>query len=144
MGDASSQPSYGLHFLCLAKLVFESAAFGHVFSDGFQHVGRLIGAADSPSTDAHGDGVSILALPFDFDAIQASGAPKLLVEAGLLAGLQKHIGPRIERQQFFGRLVPQHRNQRRIDIEEFALEAGTVNPVHRALHQRPVTRLGAP
>ena len=42
VSDASGEAADGFHFLGLAELVFEDAAFGDVFGDGFENVGGLV------------------------------------------------------------------------------------------------------
>ena len=54
VGDAAGEAADGFHFLGLAELVFEHAALGDVFGDGFENVGGLV-AGDGTAADADGD-----------------------------------------------------------------------------------------
>jgi hypothetical protein len=93
---SSGEAADGFHFLGLAKLILQHAAVGDVFGDGFEDVGRLVHVAHSPSADAHGDGSAILALPLQFNAIEASGAAEFCDQPRMFFGVREYIFLRIE------------------------------------------------
>src|ERR1700722_16430037 len=84
--DAAREAPYGFHFLCLAKLIFESAPVGYVFSNRFEHVGGLVGAAHRAAADADGNRAAIFALPAHFDSIEAAAAAEVFDQACVLLG----------------------------------------------------------
>src|SRR5258707_15568947 len=63
VSDAAGEAADGFHFLGLAELVFEDAALGDVFGDGFEDVGGFVAAGDGASADADGDSFAVLAAP---------------------------------------------------------------------------------
>src|SRR6266446_441089 len=84
VGDAAGEAADGFHFLRLTELIFEDAALGDVFGDGFEDVGGFVAAGYGAAADADGDGGSVFSLPADFEAIHASGALEFVDQAGVL------------------------------------------------------------
>jgi hypothetical protein len=60
VSDAAGEAADGFHFLGLAELIFEHAALGDVFGDGFENVGGFVAAGDGAAADADGDGAPSL------------------------------------------------------------------------------------
>jgi hypothetical protein len=141
VGDATGEAADGFHFLRLAELIFEHPALGDVFGDGFQNVGRLIFGSDGAAADADDDGVAIFALPAGFEAVHTPGVAKFFYQARVFLRIKENILPRIERQHFEGRVVTEHSDQRRVDIEKLTFEAGAIHSIHGCLHQRAVANL---
>ena len=144
VGNSTRQPAHCLHFLSLPELVFQRAAIGHIFGNGFQYIRWLVGAAHRTAADPYRDRVSIFALPPHLDAVHPSSPPELVDQVRVLPGIGEYIPFRIEQQHIFHRLVAQHGNQRRIHIQKTPFQARTVDAIHRTLHQRTVTSFGTP
>ena len=143
MSHSARQPADGFHLLGLAELILQHAAVGDVFGNRLQYVCRFVGAAHGSSADAYGDEAAILAFPFDFDPVQASGAAEFFAQERVLLAVREYVSLRIEQQNFLGRTVSQHRDQRRIYVQKSSFQARPVNSVDRTLHQRAVASFGA-
>ncbi len=143
VGDASGEAADGFHFLRLTELIFEDAALGDVFGDGFENVGGFVTAGYGASADADGDGGSVFALPADFETVHASGALEFVDQAGVLTGFDEDVFLRIEGQNITRRVVAEHSDEGGVDVEKAAFEAGAVDSVDRGLHQRAVADFGA-
>jgi len=143
VSDASGETADGLHFLRLAELIFEDAAFGDVFGDGFENVGGLIFAGYGSSTDAHGDSRAILALPADFETIHAAGLAEFVDQAGVFGGIGEDIFFRIESEDFESGTVAEHSDEGGVHVEKMTLAAGAINSIDGGLNERAVAQLGA-
>ena len=121
VSDAAGEAADGFHFLGLAELVFEDAAFGDVFGDGFEDVGGLVSAGDGAAADADGDGGAVFAFPADLETVHAAGAAEFVDQAGVFAGIDENIFLRIEGQHFEGGVVTQHSDEGRVDVEKAGL-----------------------
>ena len=89
VSDAAGEAADGFHFLGLAELIFEDAALGDVFGDGFEDVGGLVAAGDGAAADADGDDGAVLALPADFETVHAAGAAEFVDQAAYSPGSTK-------------------------------------------------------
>ena len=78
VSHTTSQASHRFHFLCLAKLIFQHPPFCDVFGNDLQHLVRFRNACDGAPAQSHCDGITILASPLHFDAIQPSITAELL------------------------------------------------------------------
>ena len=143
VGDAAGEAADGFHFLGLAELVFENAALGDVFGDGFENVGGFVAAGYGAAADADGDDGAVFALPADFEAVHAPGAAEFVDQAGVFGGIDEDIFLRIEGQDFESGVVAEHSDERGVDVEKMAFEAGAVNSVDGGLHQGAVADFGA-
>ena len=143
VGNAAGETADSFHFLRLAELVFEDAAFGDVFGDGFENVGGFVASGDGATADADGDIGLVFAAPADFETIHATGALKFIDQAGVLAGFDEDVFLGIEGENFFGRVVTEHPDERGIDVEKFAFEARAIDSVDGGLNQRTVANFGA-
>src|ERR1700691_2554787 len=81
VGDATGEAADGIHFLCLAKLLFELTAVGDVFGDQFEDFFGLIGKDGGTAAESYDDDAVVFALPLHFNAIETSGAAAILGEA---------------------------------------------------------------
>src|SRR5271155_1555175 len=81
VSDAAGEAADGFHFLGLAELVFEKAAGGDVFGDGFEAVGGLVAAGDGAAADADGDDAAVFAFPASLETVHASGAAEFVDQA---------------------------------------------------------------
>src|SRR5580698_2169993 len=142
VSDAAGEAAYGFHFLGLAELVFENAAFGDVFGDGFEDVGGFI-AGDGTAADADGNDSCVFALPANFKAVHASAAAEFVDQTGVFGGVDEDVFLRIEGQDIVSGVVTEHSDQSGVDVEKTAIEAGTVNSVDGGLHQGAVAEFGA-
>src|SRR5207302_7374701 len=124
---AAGEAADGLHFLGLAELVFENAALGDVFGDGFEDVGGLVAAGYGAAADADGDGGAVFSLPADFEAIHAAGAAEFVDQARVFGGIDEDVFLRIEGQDFQSVVVAEHSDEGGVDVEELAFEAGAVD-----------------
>ena len=143
VSDAAGEAADGFHFLGLAELIFEDAALGDVFGDGFEDVGGFVAAGDGAAADADGDGDAVFALPADFEAVHASGAAEFVDQAGVFGGIDENVFLGIEARDFEGGIVTEHSDESGVDVEKMAFEAGAVNSVDGGLHQRAVADFGA-
>ena len=92
----------------LAELIFERTAVGDVLGDGFQHIRRLIGAADGASADANGDRAAIFA--GQVDAVRRHGPARILGPGFLNPGREAAHHPAVHvRQQ---PILLEHREER--------------------------------
>ena len=144
MGNPARQPSYGFHLLRLAKLILQHPPLGNILGNNFHNFGSLFRAVNHAPTQPHRYRTAILALPPDLNIVQFRAPLKFPHDSRLLARIQKHVRVRIQRQQLFRRFISEHCDQRRIHIEKSSLQAGSINSINRALHQRPVARLRTP
>ena len=71
VSDASGKAADSFHFLRLTELVFEDAAFGNVFGDGLENVGRLNFTGDGATADANRNGGAIFSFPANLESIDA-------------------------------------------------------------------------
>ena len=77
------------------------------------------------------------------EAIHAAGAVEFIDQAGVLAGFDEDVFLGIEGENFFGRVVTEHPDERGIDVEKFAFEARAIDSVDGGLNQRTVANFGA-
>src|SRR5271170_290735 len=143
VSDAAGETADGFHFLGLAELVFEDAALGDVFGDGFEDFGGMIFTGHGAATDADSDGCAILAFPADFKTVHAAGAAEFVDQASVFGRIGENIVFRIESQDFDSGVVAQHSDEGGVDVEETAFAAGAINSVDGGLHQGAVAQFGA-
>src|SRR5882672_385456 len=142
VSDAAGEAADSLHFLRLAELVFQHAALGDVFGDGFQDIGGFVASGYGAAADANRDDDAVLPFPADFEAVHASGAPEFVDQSIVFGGIDEDVFLRIKREDFESVVVAEHSDQGGIDVEKTAFEAGAVDPIDGGLHQRAVTDLG--
>src|SRR5437588_952286 len=94
--------------------------------------------------------MAVLPLPLRFDALYARRVPEPLDQGVSRVWMRVHVAREIEGQHFGLGVVAEHRDERRVDLEEPAVEAGAVDAVGRIVHQgavfraRPTSRLLGP
>jgi len=103
VSDAAGEAAERLPFSGPAELIFENAARGDVFGDGFEDVGGFVAASDGAATEANGDDDAVLALPADFKAVNAASAAELVDQLRVFAGFDEDIFLRIEGEHFGAR-----------------------------------------
>src|SRR6266851_7233978 len=69
MGYAAGQPAYGFHFLGLAELLLEGAAFGYVLGKQLEEDGASV-IAEGASGEAHVDAGAVLAHPVSSQTVE--------------------------------------------------------------------------
>jgi hypothetical protein len=124
-------------------LVFEDAALGDVFGDGFEDVGGFVAAGYGAAADADGDGGAVFAFPADFEAVHATGAAEFVDQAGVFGGIDEDVFLGIEREYFESGVIAKHSDESGVDVEEVAFEAGAIDSVDGGLHQGAVADFGA-
>src|SRR5437879_8110863 len=101
MSDTTSQPANGFHLLRLAQLLFKSTPFGDVLRNHFKTFDLSMRVGDGMSTQPHGDGLAVLALPFHLNIFK-SGLIAVLTNQPLALGfIGVNISREAERQNFF-------------------------------------------
>ena len=143
VSDSAGEAADCFHFLGLAELVFEDAAFGDVLSYGFEDVGGFVAAGDGASADADGDGRAVFALPADFESVHASGTTEFVDQAVVFGGIDEDVFLRIEGQDIDCRVVAEHSDEGGVDVEKVAFEAGAVDAVDGGLYQGAIANFRA-
>ena len=69
MGDAAGEAPDSIHFLRLAKLLFELAPVGDIFGDQLQYFFGFIGDGGGATTEPHDDHAAVFAFPLHFHAV---------------------------------------------------------------------------
>ena len=150
VGDAARELADGFHFLRLAQRVFERPLFRDVFGHHLEAEQVALLATHGPAAQAHDDAMAVLALPLDFDALYPRRVPELLDQRATRIWIRVHVAREIEGQHFGLGFVAEHRDERRVDLQEPAVETGAVDAVGRIVHQgavfraRPTPRLLGP
>ena len=99
MGDAAGEPSHRVHFLRLAKLLFQLPALGDVFGDQLQHLFRFVADGGGAAAEPDDDDVSVFSLPLHFHAVQAAGAAIILRQAVHFLRADEDLAAHVERQK---------------------------------------------
>ena len=103
MGDAAGETADSIHFLRLAKLLFELTPVGDIFGDQLQYFFGFIGAHGGAATEPHDDDAAVFAFPLHFDAIQTSGAAIVLGQPVQFLGMDEDIAPCVQLEKIFDR-----------------------------------------
>src|ERR1019366_9256813 len=101
VGDAAGEAADGIHFLRLAKLLFELTPVGDIFGDQFQYFFGFIADSGGAAAEPHDDDAAVFASPLHFHPIPASGAAIVLGEAAQLLGIAEDIASRIQPEDLF-------------------------------------------
>src|SRR5204862_8059918 len=92
------------------------------------------------AAQAHEEAMAVLALPLHFDALYPLRVPEPLDQGVTRIWIRVHVAREIEGQHFGLGFVAEHRDERRVDLQEPAVEAGAVDAVGRIVHQGAVFR----
>ena len=69
MGDAAGETADGFHLLRLAKLLFQSTAFGNILGEELEEDGVAV-VTDSASRETNDDGAAVLPHPLGDQAMK--------------------------------------------------------------------------
>src|ERR1019366_3017126 len=114
VGDAAGEAADGIHFLRLAKLLFELTPVGDIFGDQFQYFFGFIADSGGAAAEPHDDDAPVFASPLHFPPIAASGAAIVLGQPVQLLRIDEDFAPRIQPEKIFDRFMPEHGDERRI------------------------------
>ena len=115
MGNAACESSYGLHFLRLPELLFQSAALGHILGkqlEGGARVAIRDGAAGNPNHGAN----SIFSLPLGDQSVEGGGRAQLIGQLEPLMRIQVEASEMLSYKISCGG-ISQHGQQRGIHIQ---------------------------
>src|ERR1035441_4648169 len=143
VGDAAGEAADGIHFLRLAKLLFELTPVGDIFGDQFQYFLGFIADSGGAAAEPHDDDAPVFAFPLHFHPIPASGAAIVFGQPVQLLRIDEDFAPRIQPEKIFDRFMPEHGDERRIHVQESSSECAAANAEGRAQDQRTGTGLGA-
>jgi len=144
VGNAAGEASDSIHFLRLAKLLFELTPVGDVFGDQLQYFFGFIADTGGAATEPHNDDAPVFASPLHFDAVETSAAAVVLGQPVPLLGIQEDFAAGIELEKIFDRSLPKHGDERRIHVEKSSADGATANAEGGAQNQRPGAGFGAP
>ena len=115
MSDAAGEASHGFHFLGLAKLLLQGAAFGDVLGEEFEEDGVAF-VAESPAGEAHADNGAVVAQPVSGQALEFLQQAQVVGQAEPLLRVGIEVSE-ISADQVGAGTVAQHSHQRRIYVE---------------------------
>src|SRR4029077_7165521 len=132
--DATSEPPNGLHFLCLDKLPFESAAFGYVFGEDLEKSQRIVFFQNRMSGHSYSDDFPVFPSPFGLDGSKIFFMAMSFEEIPTRWRLAIDVCCRVTPQQISFRVVAEHGDESRIHVEELTVQRDSVDSVRGAVY----------
>src|SRR5580658_2839823 len=142
VGDATGEAADGIHFLGLAKLLFELTTVGDVFGDDFKDFFGLIGENGGAAAESHDNDAAVFAFPLHFNAIETSSAAAILGKAFQFQRGNEDVLLNIEAKKILDRGIAKHGDKGGIHVYEAAADGAAANAEGGAENQRARAGLG--
>src|SRR5262249_36923250 len=117
MSNAAGKTTDRLHLLGLTKLLLEELTLRNVFNNGFKPGETTVARSHNPAAETNLNRGPVLRLPFGFKGVESILRFRCVDQSQTIARIFVD-GIEIEPLQFFDAVVPQHRHECWIDIQD--------------------------
>jgi hypothetical protein len=139
--DAARQPSHRLHLLRLRELRLERSALGRIFDEQLENRARVIGGLEAPA-HPDGDRRAVAARPVGVHAQDPARVPHAVHQRQERHRIVVHLVRQAHADEILDRIRAQQLRERRVRVEDHAVDPAPADSVDRVLDHGPVAGLG--
>jgi hypothetical protein len=141
--DAAHELAQRGELLRLAERLLGRAERREIGDEALEVLDFPVGVAHDLRPQAHGDRRPVLAQPLDFRRLARARGAVAPDQPLAVRGVAVHLAREVRALELLRGVVAQHRDERRVHVQQLAVDRGPVDPVRRALDVRAEARLGA-